>query len=420
MTLDTNATLQVGNQCLKCNYSIHSYLNSSAYCIICPKCGTLYNFYNGTLDKTEEIVQLPSQAFDIPLGAIAKIKEKQYQVIACLNKLEYGSKYGWREYTLFNPVCGLAYLSEYDGHWIFLTEIAYVPVVIGRKLQYENVECFLFSKYKVEVDTGLGEFPFHFSHMEIPRNEEYVNGAVMISKEYTTNNITWFKGEYIEPGIIKSAFELKGVPERKGVGVIQPFLGNFKVESLKSVSFILLIIWALAQIYFDIVAKEELVFSDSFQISDSLNKKEIYSKPFMLNYGSANVEIRIETSIDNNWMYTQITLVNEQTGDLYDLDLEAEYYHGYEDGEVWSEGANWVSKVISQIPEGKYYLIIYPQKPDNVQFVNLGISVKRDVFIFSNGFIVLLLIGLYPIFYFLRLENFEKKRWYTSDYSPYN
>jgi hypothetical protein len=118
-------------------------------------------------------------------------------------------------------------------------------------------------------------------------------------------------------------------------------------------------------------------------------------------------------------MYTAITLVNETTGDIYDLDLEAEYYHGYDSDGPWSEGASWVSKVVSQVPEGKYFMSIFPQKPDNMQSVHLSISVKRDVFIFSNGIIVFILLALFPIYYYYRQSNFEKDRWYNSDYSPY-
>jgi hypothetical protein len=167
-------------------------------------------------------------------------------------------------------------------------------------------------------------------------------------------------------------------------------------------------------------AKEEIVFEQTFNITDSLNKKEIYSKPFNLKYGTKNAEIKISTNIDNNWMYSAITLVNEKTGDLYDVDLEAEYYHGYEGGESWSEGSNWVSKVVSQIPEGTYYMIVYPDKPLNMASVYLTVSVIRDVYIFSNGLICIVLLGLFPAFYFYRKDSFEKKRWYNSNYSTYD
>jgi len=32
-------------------------------------------------------------------------------------------------------------------------------------------------------------------------------------------------------------------------------------------------------------------------------------------------------------MYAGVTLVNDKTGESYEVDIEAEYYHGVQDGE---------------------------------------------------------------------------------------
>lgn len=278
----------------------------------------------------------------------------------------------------------------------------------------------LYSRYKSKISCAQGEFPYRFSLAEQPNVEEYIMGTSMISKERTPDGICWYKGQYIAPATIKEAFSLSEIPDKEGVGMLQPFLGKFSSESLKAVVIILAIFITLAQFYFDAVAKEELAFKQSYFITDSLNKKEIYSQVFELKHGLANVEIKVATNIINNWMYTAITLVNEATGDLYNLDLEAEYYTGVDGGESWSEGESWVSKVISQVPEGKYFMIIYPDKPTSMSSVNLDISVTRDVFILSNGLIAIAVLGIFPAFYFYRKERFEKKRWYNSNYSPYD
>lgn len=408
--------------CYKCNASFQSYLNSNAYSIICSKCGLVYTQYNGPLDKSTFSVKLPPEAvaLDIPIGTTGIINGILYQVIAYVNKNECRTLYYWDEYTLFNPIHGIAYLSQYDGHWTFLKEINGFTPSTGNKTFYENDEYDLFSKYKSKVHRAVGEFPYVFSTSEIVTVEEYVRSGYMISKEQTTTNITWYKGEYFAPAVIKSIFNLASIPETNGVGMIQPFLGKFKTEGLRNVLVILTIIWGLLQWYFASASQEQLVFSQSYQITDSLNKKEIYSQPFDLKHGTANVEIKISTNIDNNWMYTAVTLVNEATGDLYDVDLEAEYYHGYSDGESWTEGQAWVSKIVSQVPEGKYYLIIYPDKPSNMSNVSLGITATRDVFVLSNGLIVVLVLAIFPAFYFYRKSSFEKKRWYNSNYSPYD
>jgi hypothetical protein len=406
--------------CYKCNSEFNSYLNSDSYSIICPGCGVLYTSYNGALDKTTEVIKKVSQALDIPLGTTGTIKNIKYLVIGYAYKKENGTIYHWHEYTLFNPIHGVAFLAMFDGHWTYLTELNSLPQESARIATYDNIDYDLYSKYNAKLVSASGEFVYRISQTEIPSVQEYIEPPLMISKEKTSDNITWYRGEYIQPEEIKKGFDLANITERTGIGMIQPFLGKFKTESLRRLIMFLIILWGLAQFYFLSAAKEEQVFSQSFNITDSLNKKEIYSKPFDLKYGTANAEVKISANIDNNWMYTAVTLVNEKTGDLYDVDLEAEYYHGYEGGENWTEGNNWTSKVVSQVPEGQYYMIIYPEKPTNMSNVYLTVSVTRDVFVFSNGLFVLILLAIFPIYYFNRKDSFEKKRWYNSNYSPYD
>jgi Domain of unknown function (DUF4178) len=419
--LETNSNIPpTSKKCYQCNAAFNSYLNSNAYTIICPKCGLLYHTYNGILEKTLETVSVPIKELTIPLGTKGNIQSIEYIVIGYTNKVEYGSLYYWEEYTLFNPIHGIAYLSQFNGHWIYLKEMDTLPSEHGRSVKYKNTDYRLYARYKSKINRAVGEFQFYFSKTELPMVEEFINGTSMISKEKTKDGISWFQGEYVDTGELKKNFNITNLPKKEGVGMLQPFIGKFKVEFFKKVLILLTLLWGGVQIYFSSYAKEEVAFSQSFSINDSLNKKEIYSKPFALKYGTANAEIKIATNVDNNWMYTAITLVNEKTGDVYNVDLEAEYYHGYEGGESWSEGNSWVSKVVSQVPEGTYYLIIYPDKPATMSYVSLEISVTRDVFVFSNGLFVLLVLAIFPIFYFYRKGNFEKKRWYNSNYSPYN
>ena len=419
--MEKNTQIQsVTIACKKCNEGIASNLNSHAYSIICPSCGTVYNCYNGALIYTNKTIGKLSKPMDIPLGSIGTIKGIRYQVIGYLYKKENGTVYHWHEYVLFNLVHGLAYLSQYDGHWTFLLEIHSIPSVKGWTAVHEEITYDLYSKYKSKIVSATGEFVYRFEPSETPTIEEFIRPGFVISKESTPDTVTWYKGEYILPGAVKEGFKLKSIPEARGVGMIQPFLGKFTAGAFRRILVFLFICWSLAQFYFTAVSKEEIVFEQSFVVDDSLNRKEIHSKTFDLKYGTRNVEIILHTSVDNNWFYTNATLVNEQTGDIYDVGLEAEYYHGYTGGESWSEGSGWVSKVVSQVPEGKYYMILIPEKPATVPSVSITITVIRDVFIMSNVLIVLVLLSIFPIYYYYRKNKFEKARWYNSNYSPYD
>ena len=43
-----------------------------------------------------------------------------------------GMPYSWREYLLFNPYKGFRYLTEYNGHWNYVTPLKSVPEVSPR------------------------------------------------------------------------------------------------------------------------------------------------------------------------------------------------------------------------------------------------------------------------------------------------
>jgi len=380
----------------------------------------VYSIYNNVIDKSTDLVKSPREGIDLPLGTSGTIKGIRYLVTGYMRKNENGTNYHWDEYTLFNPVHGAAYLSQYDGHWMFLKELTGLPATEEKVARFEGIQYDLYSRYRSKLKTASGEFIYQLSSAESAYVEEYINPPEMLSKERTADNITWYKGEYIQPEDIKSGFEVLTVPARKGVGMIQPFMAKFNSDVFRQLVIFLIVFWGLSQLYFLQSAAEEIVFQQDFNISDSLNKKEIFSKSFDLKHGLSNAEVKLSTNVSNNWMYCAVTLVNEKTGDLYNVDLEAEYYFGYEGGENWSEGSNWVSKVVSSVPEGRYYLIIYSEKPTSMKNAYITVSVTRDVYIFSNGLIVLILLLAYPVFYFYRKNAFEKKRWYNSNYSPYD
>jgi len=45
--------------------------------------------------------------------------------------------------------------------------------------------------------------------------------------------------------------------------------------------------------------------------------------------------------------------------------------------------------------------------------------VVKNVTLWSNFWIILLLLAIFPALQYYRERNFEKRRWMNSDYSPY-
>ena len=102
----------------------------------CPSC---YTYFRRGQWNTETTLFGTSNAQIIPLGAKGKIDGTIYEVMGFVIKKEQKYKYHWREYMLFNPYLGYAFLSEYDGHWNFAWPIEDNPKrSVGNDFSYQD------------------------------------------------------------------------------------------------------------------------------------------------------------------------------------------------------------------------------------------------------------------------------------------
>ena len=111
-------------------------------------------------------------------------------------------------------------------------------------------------------------------------------------------------------------------------------------------------------------------------------------------------------------------MVNEKDNQTRVLNKEVEYYHGYEDGESWSEGSNSESVTLPNIPAGKYHINIYPYAGTNT-VDQMNIKVTANIFLWQNIIVTFLLLCIYPLYCWYRQRQFEVNRWMGNAYSPY-
>lgn len=135
--------------------------------------------------------------------------------------------------------------------------------------------------------------------------------------------------------------------------------------------------------------------------------------------GSSNLAFKLQAPVENNWLAAGITLVNTKTLREYNFEMGVEYYSGYEGGESWSEGSQTAEKIISAIPEGTYQVIIQPYRENYSTITSFDLSIAQDVPIWSNFWVILGLVLIFPAIQWARSYTFEKQRWMHSDYSPY-
>src|SRR5580700_4987204 len=157
--------------------------------VVCPQCLTV-------LDASTPEVQI-LQTFQgktrtqptIPLGSRGKISNTQYEVIGFQTRqVSTGDdSYSWDEYLLFNPYKGFRYLTEYNGHWNFVTPLAAMPtrIAMGNRpaVRFEGRLFKHFSGAEAETTFVLGEFPWQVRVGESSTVSDYVSPPRMISSE---------------------------------------------------------------------------------------------------------------------------------------------------------------------------------------------------------------------------------------------
>lgn len=384
---------------------------------VCPNCQSIYaTDENGALRRAGKF-GYKYNTIGLSLGQKGILKEIEYTVTGIFTKKAYGTYY-WREYILKDSSDNFIYLSEADGHWIILNEVEkkYEVSKHPRFLTYNEIRMNLYHYTDVEIVSAQGFFDF-----EIPKRKvhiiEYISPPYIISIEGIKEETVTFFGEHISKNEIKKAFSILELPNQTGTGLVQPFFFNIKNLAIVFCSTALFILCSHWYIYQEREDKD--VFNQNFSFEE-FNNKEIITPSFELNGGSAPLTIGVSSDVNNSWANLQVALINEKTNDEVYANKDVEYYHGYTDGESWSEGSSSVEFNICGVTEGKYHLAITPQKaPEDIANNFIQVSATWNQSSMRNVWMIFLFMGiLFAIIYFIRY-NFEKKRWSESDFTPY-
>jgi hypothetical protein len=387
--------------------------------LTCVKCKSYFRLFLKADEKFAKFKESHEPALSV--GTKGKINGITYQVMGFTVKREKYS-YKWREYLLFNPFHGGAYLSEYDGHWNFITSHIGNPTQGSRDFTFyhDNNPYRLYQKYSPRVLYAEGEFFIDEVYISEDSNvAEYISPPHSFISQFTDNRYEWLKGEYIDGKTVAEGFKIPSekMPKKTGFGYTQPIIRSFSESNLFTAIFAVVIFLVAIQGYFQTEATHEKVFSRTYYKKDLTQQKMFSTESFLLEGGTKSVQIEIQAPIDNDWFYADFSLIEESNGTEHEFSKEVEYYHGVDGGDSWSEGSTRGEAFLSRIPEGRYHINIYPQFSFNSEY--FAIEVYRNEPIYSNFFVSLLLLALFPIFYFVRRYYKEKKRWSDSDYSPY-
>jgi hypothetical protein len=110
-------------------------------------------------------------------------------------------------------------------------------------------------------------------------------------------------------------------------------------------------------------------------------------------------------------------LINDETGVVQSFPIDISYYHGVEDGESWTEGAQTDAAYTSAMPGGRYVLRLEGQWERWQQPATVSIKVQQNVTHGFNLLIALAVISVGPVLMAIYHIGFERRRWSESMFS---
>ncbi|RXK87080.1 DUF4178 domain-containing protein [Filimonas effusa] len=361
---------------------------------------------------------------DIAPGKTGIIKGINYEVIGFSVKRDTTQDEGeWREYVLYNRQEGYAFLNEYEGNWIYSREKGEAPAEAAERSShdfiYRGTHFRLYNRYGYKIREMQGEYPgkvFGLSYAY-----EFIAPPLMwVAERESEVSVCYFQAEYISREDVLHAFSVP-LPDSREMGVLSPpFL---KPSLVLKKAIIAAGVLLLVHLIFSLTRENGHVLTESYSLPDTATVQSpvFVTGSFTLPNWRNNLEITTTASVSNDWMDIDYEVVNTQTGEEYGLSQEVSYYAGYEDGESWTEGGTTSSPdVISNLPAGQYFIRIQHTGSGSLFGPkHFQVTVNRNVAVHSNFFLFLVLVLLWPTYAYLRSYWTDRRRWYNSEFSPY-
>ena len=408
--------------CPQCGAALVLRSMDRAVSIVCENCHSILD----AKDPNLKIVQRFEAALGedrplIPLGTRGKIRGTDYEVIGFQRRTitEDGIDYSWHEYLLFNPFKGFRYLTEYNGHWNDVAPVTGLPTADGMHAQYLGKSYKHFQTATARTTFVLGEFPWQVRINEKALCYDYVSAPFMLSSEVMANETTWSLGEYVSGTDISKNFKLPGSPPAPiGVYEDQPSPLGAKAGAIW-LTFVLLASALLVVFIADAaISSRDVVFRQNYAFLQITPRQEpsFVTPVFELKGRTSNIEVETTASINNQWIYLNYALINDESGQAYDFGREVSYYHGYDSDGSWTEGKRDDSVYVPSVPSGRYYLRVEPESEKQFGPIQYSVTVTRDVPVMSLYLVALIALLFPALLISWRTFNFEQMRWAESDH----
>jgi hypothetical protein len=386
---------------------------------VCPDCRLIFDKKNGNWAQGNTNPTWEQHPLNLGMQAVFDGEGYTVAGIADLN-MPGGDFYSsWSEYVLFGDRGSRAFLSETNGHWVFLKEME-ERITVSDKSQYfvlhRNKKFDTFKKiYKYDIicegAVGFFDYPlFEKSHAE-----EGILVPEHIVSEKRGADKDFFLGHYVTPKEMQAAFqEDLALPDRLGVGASQPFYLNAQFYAI-------VVLTGFAMFLFNIITNisntQKTLAQHTVDMQDSTWHHRVVTPSFGIEGSTSPVDIFLSSpSLMNNWVSFEVWLVNEKTKESFYTEVGIERYSGTDGyGEAWEEGKISDHFTLCSVPPGTYNAAFKPSKSSDKVSV-ATISLSRGNAYMANSLTCLVASLVICLIVYIIQASFDQKRWQDSDF----
>ena len=197
----------------------------------------------------------------------------------------------------------------------------------------------------------LGEFPWQIRVGDTTTGSDYVAPPLMLSAEVDADKeVTWSLGRYVRGDEIWTSLSLPGKPpEPVGIFADQPSPFHGVTRAMWRNAALLVALATLLWLAHLASARGKQTFAQTYVFDPrAAPDASLVTPVFELDGRPTAVEIETATNLENQWLFVGYALVNDETGQAFEVARDVSYYHGVEGGESWTEGSPTDSRGAAQ------------------------------------------------------------------------
>lgn len=384
--------------CPSCDGALALKAPDTTLRVTCPYCRALVDVSAEPLKALSTLKKVGDHLKPIfELGKKGTLRGKEYTVLGHLRRdIVKGGQGYWDEYLLWtgeSSDSAYHYLIFSGGHFTLAEPIGYGDIQGYSPKKYMGTPFRHVEKCSTRVSHIAGEFPWAVEVGEKTEVDDSANAqagmllSIEASEDSSNKEVNASIGYYLDSEEVWKAFGLSGrTPMKEWVAPHQPNPYEARWARQKSILF-----WATLAMFglLGWSCGRSGHYAQTFKLetvpgTEPAAEHIFISEPFELGKKGQQfgVDVQLRAEVSNSWAAADVTLINDEDGQVFSAPLEVAYYSGYSDGESWSEGSKSASAVVPSVPGGKYVVRIEPAWPTIKQCTS---SSDCDVGFYCSG-----------------------------------